>query len=175
MNECYIEHDTPGEIARRASLLALATRLKKSGVPITGIGLQGHLRGNTPLDKPGMTKFLRQIQDLGLETMVTELDVDDVDVPAQLIDETVARKYAEFIELVGPFVKVITFEELRANPNPGKRPMVFPIDRSPRCRIPTDPSLFGCCKRAHDLAQSIKFVPPTSARAQHSMVRTEKK
>ncbi len=122
LNECYIEHDTPGEIARRASLLALATRLKKSGVPITGIGLQGHLRGNTPLDKPGMTRFLKQIQDLGLETMVTELDVDDVDVPAPLIDETVARKYAEFIELVGPFVKVITFEQLRDNPNLGKRP-----------------------------------------------------
>ncbi len=35
LNECYIEHDTPGEIGRRAALLALATRLKKAGVPIT--------------------------------------------------------------------------------------------------------------------------------------------
>ena len=116
LNENYIEHDTPAEIGRRASFLALATRLKNSGVPITGIGLQGHLRANTPLDKPGMTKFLKQIQDLGLEIMVTELDVDDVDVPGPLIDETVARKYGEFIELVGPFVTVITFEQLRDDP-----------------------------------------------------------
>jgi endo-1,4-beta-xylanase len=122
LNENYIEHDTPGEIGRRTSLLALATRLKKSGVPITGIGLQGHLRGNTPLDKPGMNKFLNQIKDLGLEIMVTELDVDDVDVPGPLIDETVARKYAEFIDLVGPFVKVITFEQLRDSSNLPKRP-----------------------------------------------------
>ena len=121
LNECYIEHDTPGEIARRAALLALATRLKKSGVPITGIGVQGHLRGNTPLDHAGMTAFMEQVRDLGLEIMITELDVDDVDVPGPLIDETVARKYAEFIDLVGPFVKVITFEELRDEPDLAKR------------------------------------------------------
>jgi endo-1,4-beta-xylanase len=121
LNECYIEHDTPGEIARRDALFALATRLKKADVPITAIGIQGHLRGNTAVDKPGMTRFLKQIQDLGLEIMITELDVDDVDVPGHLIDETVARKYAEFIDLVGPFVKVITFEELRDEPDLPKR------------------------------------------------------
>jgi endo-1,4-beta-xylanase len=121
LNECYIEHDTPGEIARRGALLALATRLKKAEVPITTIGIQGHLRGNTSLDKTGMTRFLKQIRDLGLEIMITEFDVDDVDVPGPLIDETVAKKYTEFIDLVGPFVKVITFEELRDEPNlPGR-------------------------------------------------------
>jgi endo-1,4-beta-xylanase len=122
LNECYIEHDTPGEIGRRASLLALATRLKKAGVPITTIGIQGHLRGNTALDKPGMNLFLKQIQDLDLETMITEFDVDDVDVPPALIDQTVASKYSEFIDLVGPYVKVITFEGLRDDPGLPKRP-----------------------------------------------------
>jgi endo-1,4-beta-xylanase len=122
LNENFIEHDTPAEIGRRASFLALATRLKKSGVPITGIGLQGHLRGNTELDKPGMTVFLKQIKDLGLEIMITELDVDDSGLPGPLIDQTVARKYGEFIELVGPFVTVITFEQLRDDPNLPRRP-----------------------------------------------------
>jgi endo-1,4-beta-xylanase len=122
LNECYIEHDTPGEIERRRDLLALLMRLKKAGVPITTLGVQGHLRGNTPLDKPGMKRFLTQVQDLGLEIMVTELDVDDVDVPGPLIDQTVASKYGEFIDLVGPFVKVITFEELSDNPVIPKRP-----------------------------------------------------
>jgi endo-1,4-beta-xylanase len=122
LNECYIEHDTPAEIQRRAQLLALVTRLKRAGVPITTLGVQGHLHGNTALDKPGMTKFLKQVQDLGLDIMVTEFDVDDVDVPGPLIDQTVARKYAEFIDLVGPFVKVITFEELNDEPTYPKRP-----------------------------------------------------
>jgi endo-1,4-beta-xylanase len=121
LNENYIEHDTPAEIGRRASFLALATRLKKSGVPVTGIGLQGHLRGKTALDKAGMTRFLKQTQDLGLEIMITELDVDDVGVPGPLIDQTVARKYGEFIDLVGPFVTVITFEGLRDDPNMPRR------------------------------------------------------
>jgi endo-1,4-beta-xylanase len=121
LNECYIEHDTPAEIGRRGALLALATRLKKAGVPITTLGVQGHIRGNTPLDKPGMTRFLQQIQDLGLEIMITEFDVDDVDVPGPLIDQTVAQKYGEFIDLVGPFVKIITFETLKDDPSLPKR------------------------------------------------------
>jgi endo-1,4-beta-xylanase len=138
LNECYIEHDTPGEIGRRADLFALAARLKKAGVPITAIGVQGHLRGNTPLDKPGMTTFLKQIQDLGLEIMITEFDVDDVDVPGPLIDQTVASKYGEFIELMGPFVKVITFEGLRDDPSMPRRsaglshrPNMFDADYKP--------------------------------------------
>jgi endo-1,4-beta-xylanase len=139
LNECYIEHDTPAEIKRRGQLLALITRLKRAGVPMTALGIQGHLRGNTPLDKPGMNKFLKQVQDLGLEIMVTELDVDDVDVPAQLIDQTTARKYAEFIDLVGPFVKVITFEELSDESGYPKRPdgivprpNLFDVDYRPK-------------------------------------------
>ena len=74
-----------------------------------------------------MTTFLKQIQDLGLEIMITELDVDDVDVPGPLIDQTVASKYGEFIDFVGPYVKVITFEQLRDDPSLPKRPMVFRI------------------------------------------------
>ena len=121
LNECYIEHATPAEQSRRASLLALATRLKRSKVPITTIGIQGHLRGNTPLDKPGMILFLKQLQDLGLQVMITEFDVDDVDVPGPMVQQVVAGKYAEFIDLVGPYVHFITFEELRDNPVVPKR------------------------------------------------------
>jgi endo-1,4-beta-xylanase len=116
LNECFIEHDTPAEIGRRASFLALVTRLKASRVPITGVGVQGHLRGNTPLDHAGMTTFMKQVRDLGLEIMITELDVDDVDVPGPLIEQTVASKYREFLDLVSPYVKVITFEGLRNDP-----------------------------------------------------------
>jgi GH35 family endo-1,4-beta-xylanase len=57
-----------------------------------------------------------------LETMVTEFDVDDVGVPPALIDQTVASKYGEFIDLVGPYVKVITFEGLRDDPSLPKTP-----------------------------------------------------
>jgi endo-1,4-beta-xylanase len=112
LNECYIEHATPGEIGRRAALLALATRLQKANVPITHVGIQGHLRGNTPLDRRGMADFGKQIHDLGLEIMITELDCDSVNVPGALVEQTAASKYAEFLEFMGPYVKVITLESL---------------------------------------------------------------
>jgi len=116
LNECYIEHDTPAEIGRRGALLNLATRLKKSGVPIHGIGVQGHLRGATPLDKAGMTTFCKQIKDLGLEIMITELDVDSVNVPAPLLDQTAANQCGAFLEIMAPHVTVITLEALRQEP-----------------------------------------------------------
>jgi endo-1,4-beta-xylanase len=116
LNECYIEHNAPGEIGRRESFLALATRLKTANVPITTIGIQGHLREATPLDGPGLTKFMKQAQDLGLDVMVTELDVDDVGVPAPKVAQTVADKYSEFLDIVGSFVKGITFEGLQDDP-----------------------------------------------------------
>ncbi len=117
LNECYIEHDTPGEIQRRAALLALVTRLRKARVPVTHVGVQGHLRGATPLDRQGMADFAKQIQDLGLEIMITELDVDDVDVPGAAIEHAVADKYAEFLDIMGPYTHVITLEALRDVPS----------------------------------------------------------
>jgi endo-1,4-beta-xylanase len=122
LNECYIEHDTPGEISRRASLLALAKRLKTARVPLNGIGIQSHLRGNTPIDKPGMTAFLTQVQALGLEIQITELDVDDVGVPGPMIDTVVAQKYREYLDLVGPFAPLISFQDVADSPSLPKRP-----------------------------------------------------
>ena len=122
LNECYIEHDTPGEISRRASLLALAKRLKTARVPLNGIGIQSHLRGNTPIDKPGMTAFLSQVQALGLEIQITELDVDDVGVPGPMIDTVVAQKYREYLDLVGPFASLISFQDVADSPSLPKRP-----------------------------------------------------
>jgi endo-1,4-beta-xylanase len=116
LNECYIEHDTPAEISRRESLLALATRLKKSGVPVTGIGIQGHLRGSTALDRVGLTRFLQQLRDLGLEIMITELDVDELGVPGSQLGQAAAGKIGEFLDIVCPYVSAITLEALRNEP-----------------------------------------------------------
>ena len=142
LNECFIEHATPAEVGRREALLGLATRLKKANIPITGIGVQGHLRGTTPLDKPGMTTFLKKIQDLGLEIMVTELDVDDTEVPAPDVDRTVASKYGEFLDLMMPYVKVVAFEQLegrsrtpKATGRPSAPPESFRRELSANARI----------------------------------------
>jgi hypothetical protein len=59
-----------------------------------------------------MADFGKQIHDLGLEIMITELDCDSVNVPGALVEQTAASKYAEFLEFMGPYVKVITLESL---------------------------------------------------------------
>jgi endo-1,4-beta-xylanase len=116
LNECYIEHDTPAEAARRDALLALLTRLKRAGVPVSGLGIQGHLRGATPLDRRGLTRFLEQIRGLGLDIAVTELDVDEIGVPAPQIAQAAASKIGEFLDIVSPYVGSITLEALSNEP-----------------------------------------------------------
>jgi endo-1,4-beta-xylanase len=121
LNETNIEHDLPEHAQRRGSLLQLLTRLKNDHVPITGIGIQGHLRADTPLATAGMHSFLTAIRDLDLEILITELDVNDTGIPEPAVDEAVARKYAEFLELVAPFANVITFEQLADDASLPKR------------------------------------------------------
>lgn len=125
LNECYIEHATPAEAQRRDALLALLMRLKKSNVPVTTVGIQAHLRGAVPLDRPGLTSFMQQVSDAGFDIMITEMDVDDVNVPGPQIADTVASKYREFLDITLPFVKVITLEGLRNESSTPKRPDGF--------------------------------------------------
>jgi endo-1,4-beta-xylanase len=137
LNECFIEHDVPAEKSRRAALLALAVGMKKRGVPITHVGVQGHLHGTVPIDKPGMTTFLKQLEDAGIDVMVTELDVDDTGIPASQVSQVVANKYAEFLDVVAPHVQMITLEALTNDPTLPKRsdgqshaPNLFTVNHS---------------------------------------------
>ncbi len=122
VNECYVEQDVPGHAQRRDALLQLATRLKRNNVPITGVGVQGHIIAAGPLATTDMKAWLTALQDLGLEITISELDVDDTGIPGPSVDDVVAQKYAEFLDLAGPFAKVITLEQLADNVNLPKRP-----------------------------------------------------
>jgi len=121
LNECYIEDDLPGHAQRRNALLQLATGLKKKNVPITGVGIQGHLKADTPLSIDGMKSFMHSLQEANLEIHITELDVDDSAIPGPQVDDAVARKYGEFLDLVLPFATAITFEQLIDDPGLPKR------------------------------------------------------
>jgi endo-1,4-beta-xylanase len=122
LNENNFEHEIPLHTQRREALLQLLTRLKKSKVPIKGLGTQGHIRADTPFATAGVRDFFRACQDLGLEIMITELDVDDSGIDGPDVDQAVARKYAEYLDLVGPFANVITLEALTDYPDTPRRP-----------------------------------------------------
>jgi endo-1,4-beta-xylanase len=100
-NDYDIETDALAQEAKREAVLALLQRLIKKGVPIRALGVQSHLRTNegTPT-WTGLNKFLLEIDKLNLQVFVTELDVDDSFMPADIPerDRQVADLYRSFLE-----------------------------------------------------------------------------
>jgi endo-1,4-beta-xylanase len=112
INENTLEHDLPLDAQRRDALLALCKALKKRNVPLHGVGLQSHLVGGVPFATAGMQSMLSQMRDLGMEILITELDVDDAKFSGPTLDEQVAQTYVQYLKLVGPYTKVICLEAL---------------------------------------------------------------
>ena len=104
MNENTIEEDNnPKQTARRAALLSWLTRLVKNNVPVNALGIQSHLKGGDPnIGGPQFQQFLSQVSDLGLKIMITEIDVDDSQFPADQAkrDQMVADTYYRYISAV---------------------------------------------------------------------------
>lgn len=100
-NDYDIETDSPSQQAKREAVLDMLRRLTKKGVPIQALGVQSHLRTNegTPTWS-GLNKFLKEIEKLNLQVFVTELDVDDSFMPADIPerDRQIAELYRSFVE-----------------------------------------------------------------------------
>jgi len=102
-NDFDIETDAPAQEAKRQAILAMLQRFIKKGVPIHALGVQAHLRTNEGIPTwTGLDKFLLEIEKLNLQVYVTELDVDDqfmtADVPER--DRQVAEIYRSFLDSV---------------------------------------------------------------------------
>lgn len=77
---------------KRAGALTLIKKLKAQGVPITGIGLQGHYTMDWP-SKKQLRDTIRTFAKLGLKVMITELDVDVLPRPEGRRGADVAFRY----------------------------------------------------------------------------------
>jgi endo-1,4-beta-xylanase len=100
-NDYDIETDAPTQQAKREAILAMLQRLIKKGVPVQALGVQAHLRTNEGFPTwNGLNKFLLEIEKLNLQVFVTELDVDDSFMPADIPerDRQVAELYRSFLE-----------------------------------------------------------------------------
>ncbi len=84
INEYDIEHVGERYRNRRAALTALVRSLVDRGVPVHGVGLQGHLKADLAIDSRGLREFARDMKTLGLKISVTELDVIDNLLPADV-------------------------------------------------------------------------------------------
>lgn len=102
INEYDIECVGEDFAARRQALLTLVRDLLARGVPLHGVGLQGHILGKYQIDKDGLYKFVSEIRALGLSVHVTELDVIDKDFPGPttMRDALVAARAYDFLNTI---------------------------------------------------------------------------
>ena len=86
VNEYDVELDAPEQEARRIALLHLLEGMQRSGTPVDAVGIQAHLAaaGGPPFSASLLRRFLADIANLGLTIQITELDVTDENVPADV-------------------------------------------------------------------------------------------
>ena len=126
-NDYGIEADDPASATKRAAVLTLVRGMQQRNVPIDAIGIQSHLSpegsyfemgpppstgwknlNNPPIYptyrydySPALTKFMADIQSLGLKIMLTEMDVNDRNLPADIPtrDRLVGAVYAHYLDV----------------------------------------------------------------------------
>ncbi|MCU4181230.1 endo-1,4-beta-xylanase [Bosea sp. BH3] len=102
LNDFLFEEAAPAGAARRKVALDIFRRLRDKGIPVHGLGIQAHLYGEKDLDLDGLQRFLRDLDALGLDVEITELDVIDWKLPADpvLRDKLAAARVSSFLEAV---------------------------------------------------------------------------
>lgn len=100
-NENYLEVSNGfGDAKRRAMLTQLDGLLAKS-VPIHGVGLEAHLRADqiNVLGDASYEAFLSELAKRNMKIFLTELDIQDTSLPAEIgaRDKAVAEVYTKFL------------------------------------------------------------------------------
>jgi endo-1,4-beta-xylanase len=88
---------------RQHAVFKLLQQLKSKGTPVHALGVQSHLEGDRyDFNPQQFSKFLRNVANLGLKIMITELDVLDNNLPldASKRDRTVAINYEDYLSTV---------------------------------------------------------------------------
>ena len=109
-NQNLIESEGAFFEKRRRATLALLTTLKKRDVPVHALGVQSHIRPDANTTSLDHKRFLREVEDLGLSILVTEMDVRDRELPADidLRDRLVAEQYYKYLSFILQFKSVKT-------------------------------------------------------------------
>lgn len=99
-NDYGIEYDSPDNEDRRVAVLKLLTGLRRAGL-VDGLGIQCHLKVGNRFTPEVLRRFLGDVAALGLRIALTEFDVNDsrlpADVPAR--DAAVAEHAKRFLDV----------------------------------------------------------------------------
>jgi endo-1,4-beta-xylanase len=113
INEYGLDYDFPVERDRRYLFLKLLEGLRSAGAPLDAVGVQGHLDlSKGPFSPKVFGDFLQEIANLGLEIIISELDVKEYDYrasPAER-DRRVAEEVKRYLDVAfaQPAVKGLT-------------------------------------------------------------------
>jgi endo-1,4-beta-xylanase len=101
----YMRGDA-GSARHRAGVLALLADLKKRGTPVHALGLQSHIGSWDDTDKgredlAQWRRFLDEVTAMGYDLLITELDVNDRKLPADIPtrDAAVAAATRDYLDL----------------------------------------------------------------------------
>jgi endo-1,4-beta-xylanase len=128
-NDYGIESETPEAERKRQAVLTMLRRMVARRIPVDAVGIQSHISANAspaqaastpaapgavspsmnnaatppgPTYGPGIVRFIADARELGLQVFLTELDVNDRALPADipLRDAAVAATYKQYLDLV---------------------------------------------------------------------------
>ena len=100
-NDYGIEADTQSDGAKRKALLTLLRSLKERSVPVDALGVQSHLSAAPDFGYgSGLTEMLAEVRKMGMKVLITELDVNDRRLTADLVnrDKQVAELYGSYLQ-----------------------------------------------------------------------------
>jgi endo-1,4-beta-xylanase len=109
-NENGLELDDQIHENKRQAVLSLLTELKKRNVPVHGLGIQSHIFAEAQVTGVNFRRFLQEVEGIGLSILVTEMDVRDQHLPADLPtrDRMVADQYEKYLSFLLQFESVRT-------------------------------------------------------------------
>ncbi|MBS7791984.1 endo-1,4-beta-xylanase [Roseococcus sp. SDR] len=102
INDYDLELGDRRQDGRRTAMLRLLERLLRAGAPVGALGIQAHLAPRSaPFDAARLARFLRDVAGMGLAIEVTELDIVDRLLPADI-----AARDAEGAAMAADFLRV---------------------------------------------------------------------
>ncbi len=112
----YMSWETHSRLHRRGVLDMLAD-LRKRGTPIDALGVQGHIGTFTgdansgfreSADREDWVSFLQEVEDMGFDVIITEFDVNDEKLPADIgkRDQIVADFAKDYLDRTLSFSNV---------------------------------------------------------------------
>lgn len=99
---------------RRAGVIRLVERLREKGIPIHGIGMQGHFRVDYPETLDVVDESITAYADLGLDVAITELDVSILPWPGEKGGGADIQDRHAFEAGMNPFVDGLSMEAEQA-------------------------------------------------------------